>query len=128
MPEETVRVGNREYQIACQPGEERFLQAAARLLDAETEAVAVQAGRLPENRALLMAGLMLADKSGGMEEQLRAKDDRIAELERQVADMRAAPERVEVQVIPDDVLEAMATLAARAEAVAEKAEDRATAS
>lgn len=124
MPEETVRIGNRDYQVACQPGEERFLQNAARLLDAEATAVAGQVGRLPENRVLLMAGLMLADKSVGIEEQLRAKEDRIQELEREVARLRNAP-RVPLEV-PGDLIETLSELAVKAESVADAVEEKAT--
>lgn len=121
MPEETVRIGSRDYQVACQSGEERFLQNAARLLDAEATAVAAEVGRLPENRVLLMAGLMLADKSVGMEEQLRAKEDRIQELERELAALRG---RAPVEM-PVDLIETLAEIAARAESMAEAVEERA---
>lgn len=126
MPEETVRIGSRDYQVACQPGEERFLQNAARLLDAEATTLMSQAGRLPENRILLMAGLMLADKSVGIEEQLRAREDRIRELEREVARLREAP-AVPLDV-PGDLIETLAGLAAKAESVAEAVEEKAATS
>lgn len=124
MPEETIRIGNRGYQVACQPGEERFLQNAARLLDAEATAVTGQVGRLPENRVLLMAGLMLADKSVGIEEQLRAKEDRIQELEREVARLRDAPK--ESLAVPGDLIETLSELAVKAESVADAVEKKAT--
>lgn len=124
MPEETVRIGNRDYQVACQPGEERFLQNAARLLDAEATAVAGRVGRLPENRVLLMAGLMLADKSVGIEEQLRAREDRIQELEREVARLRDAPR--EPLDVPGDLIETLSALAVKAESVADAVEEKAT--
>ena len=37
-----------------------------------------QIGRLPESRMLLMAGLMLADKTAGLDEQMRRLEDKIA--------------------------------------------------
>lgn len=122
MPEETVRIGNRDYQVACQSGEERFLQNAARLLDAEATAVAGQVGRLPENRVLLMAGLMLADKSVGIEEQLRAKEGRIQELEREVARLRETP--AVPPHVPGDLIETLAGLAAKAESLADAVEEK----
>ena len=124
MPEETVRIGNRDYQVACQAGEERLLQNAARLLDAEATAVATQAGRLPENRVLLMAGLMLADKSVGMEDQLRARENRIHELEREVARLRDAPR--EPLEVPGDLIDTLSELAVKAEAVADTVEEKTT--
>ena len=122
MPEETVRIGNRDYQVACQPGEERFLQNAARLLDTEATTVTSQGGRLPENRVLLLAGLMLADKSVSSEEQLRARDDRIRELEREVARLRETP--AVPPHVPGDLIETLAGLAAKAESLADAVEEK----
>ncbi len=120
MPELEVTIGGRAFQVACRAGEEAFLRAAAGLLDAEARALLGQAGRLPEVRMLLMAGLVVADRLAGVEEQLRVAQGRLAALEGQPA---PAPTRVEVPVIPAAVTETLAEIAARAEAIAEVAED-----
>ncbi len=72
MPEITITIGGRPFEVVCQAGEEHFLQAAAKMLDIEAGTLMEQMGRLPETRMLLMAGLMLADKTAGLEGQLRA--------------------------------------------------------
>ena len=77
----------------------------------------MQAGRMPEPRLLLLAGLMLADRTSALE-------DRAASAERELARLKSNPQRVEVPVVPDSLAEAMAELAARAEALAQKAEDQ----
>ncbi len=129
MPDLKIVVGGRDYEVACQAGEERYLEYAARLLDDEATVLAGQIGRVPEPRMLLMSGLMLADKTAGLEEQLRGAEKQIAALEADLAQAaaRAAPaaERVEVPVIPAAVIETMAELAARAEAIADEVEERA---
>src|SRR5690606_30168475 len=102
---------------ACQEGEERLLKRAASLLDNEAQAILAQAGRMPEPRLLLLAGLMLADRTSALE-------DRVASLERELARHKTNPQRVEVPVVPESLVEAMAELAARAEALAQKAEDQ----
>ncbi|WP_226782586.1 cell division protein ZapA [Oceaniglobus trochenteri] len=138
MPEIKINIGGRTFDVACQEGEEHYLQSAARMLDAEAAVLVGQIGRLPESRMLLMAGLMLADKTAGMEEQVRASEQTIAALQAQLSEaqaqteaLRNAPppeaERVEVPVIPASLVETMAELAARAEAIADDAEERATA-
>ena len=71
MPEVTISVGGRDFQVACQEGEEHFLRSAAGMLDSEAQVLLGQIGRVPENRMLLMSGLMLADKAAGIEDQLR---------------------------------------------------------
>jgi cell division protein ZapA len=85
-------------------------------------------GRMPEARMLLMAGLMLADKTAGLEDRVREADARIEELSIRVAEASArgvpAPERIEVPVIPAHVTETLAEIAARAEALAAMVEER----
>ncbi len=124
MPELEVSIGGRTFHVACQPGEEHFLSAAAALLDAEAQPLVAQLGRLPEARMLLMAGLLLADKAAASEDELRRLREQVALLE-----ARPVPERekVEVAVIPPHVAETLAEIAARTEALALRLEDRATA-
>ncbi|MBW0157827.1 cell division protein ZapA [Sedimentimonas flavescens] len=123
MPEMKVTIGGREFDVACQPGEEHFLSAAASLLDAEASVLINQIGRMPEARMLLMSGLMLADKTAGVEDQLRAALARVAELEVEIAEARENPAMVEVPVIPTAVSDTLAEIAARAEALADKVEE-----
>ncbi len=123
MPEVNIDIGGRTFQVACQTGEEHFLQSAAQLLDSEASVLAEQIGRMPETRMLLMAGLMLADKTAGIEEELRAAEARIEGMTRELTTLKAAPpEQVEVAVIPPQVTDSMAELAARAEAIADSLE------
>ncbi len=72
MPEITVQIGGRDFAVVCKDGEEPFLQSAAAMLDAEAQALAGAIGRIPEGRMLLMSGLMLADKTASLEDQLAA--------------------------------------------------------
>jgi cell division protein ZapA len=117
MPEIEITIGGRSFQVACQPGEEHFLRAAASALDREAQPLTVQLGRLPESRMLLMAGLMVADRTAALEEDLRALKARIDELEQ-----RANPEptRVEVPIVPQSVRDTLAEIAARAESLADR--------
>jgi cell division protein ZapA len=130
MPEVTITIGGRSFSVACQAGEEHFLKSAASLLDAEASVLSAQIGRMPEPRMLLMSGLMLADKTAGMEEQLRAAEEKLAAQEEKLEALRNAPppqpEKVEVAVIPQIVTDSMAEIAARAEALAASVEERAT--
>ena len=112
---------------ACQAGEEQYLEAAARLLDNEAATLSAQIGRLPESRMLLMAGLMVADRTAGLEETQKKLKERVAALESELAALRAAPkpnpETIEVAVIPSSVTDTLAEIAARAEALADQAEE-----
>lgn len=128
MPEVPIQIGGRTFNVACQEGEEHFLHSAAGYLDNEAKALMDQIGRLPESRMLLMAGLMLADKHAGAEDQMKQMEDKVAQQEAWIEELQSRPqpepERMEVAVIPDQVAESMAELAARAEALAEAAEEK----
>ncbi|ANT58995.1 cell division protein ZapA [Salipiger sp. CCB-MM3] len=131
-----IIIGGRSFEVACQQGEEQYLQTAARMLDTEAQVLVSQIGRMPEGRMLLMSGLMLADKTAGLEDRLTETEARLREAEERLAAMSSEvralrdapppePQRVEVPVIPQGVTEAMAELAARAEALAAEVEEKA---
>lgn len=128
MPQIEIIVGGRSFEVACQVGEEPFLQSAAALLDAEASAISEQIGRMPEARMLLMAGLLLADKASGLEDRLAAAQARLAELEAQIAAGPTTVEvpvevpvevRIEVPVIPAEVRQLFADIAEEAESLAQ---------
>lgn len=117
MSELEITIGGRNFMVACQPGEEQFLLSAATMLDAEAQPLVAQMGRLPESRMLLMAALMLADKTASYEDELRQLR----------ADLKGAqaPAAAPIHVIPPHVPETLAEIAARAEALAAQIEDMA---
>ena len=119
MPDVDITIGGRTFQVFCQEGEEHFLRGAAQMLDAEAQPLVAQLGRLPESRLLLMAGLMLADKTAAVEDEIRA-------LRAQMAGDAAKPkaDRVEVPVVPRQLVENMAEIAARAESLAASIEEK----
>jgi cell division protein ZapA len=121
MAELEITIGGRSFMVACQEGEEHFLRTAAAMLDTEAQPLVTQMGRLPEARMLLMAGLMLADRTASVEDQLRVLQARVQELENRPL---PEPQKIQVSVIPPQIPETMAEIAARAEALARKVEDR----
>ena len=129
MPEVEITIGGRSFEVACQAGEEHYLQTAAAMLDKEAATLTGQIGRLPEARMLLMAGLMLADKTAGVEDRLRELKHKLADMETELDRLRAAPapepDRIEVPVVPESVVDSLAELAARAEALAAEVEEKA---
>lgn len=128
MPEVTIHIGGRPFSVACQDGEESYLISAAKMLDDEAQVLADQAGRMPEARMLLMAGLMLADKTASVEDRISEVRAELAEREAELEGLRTMgapePERIEVPVVPQAVTETLAELAARAEALAADVEEK----
>ena len=125
MGEVRIVVGGREFDVACQEGEEHFLRAAAEMLNTEAVTLVGQMGRMPEVRMLLMAGLMLADKAAGLEDQLRIAEERALMAEHALERARSSQGRVEVPVLPRAVIQAYAEVAERAEAIAAEVDRRA---
>jgi cell division protein ZapA len=135
MPELEILIGGRAFEVACQEGEEHYLQAAADMLNVEAQTLVAQTGRIPEARMLLMSGLMLADRTAGVEDRLkiledeaesyRAEIDRLKVALREAESRATAPEKVEVPVIPAALSDNLATLATRAEALADEVEAKA---
>jgi len=74
MPQIEIAIGGRTFEVACQEGEEHYLHSAAAMLDVEASHLTSQIGRMPEQRMLLMAGLMLADKTAGLEDKVKESD------------------------------------------------------
>ena len=129
MPEVTIQIGGRGFEVSCQEGEESYLHAAAKMLDDEAQVLSDQIGRMPEARMLLMAGLMLADKTASVEDRIREIETRLAEKEAELDELRdraaSPPERIEVPVVPPQLTDTLAELTARAEALAASIEDKA---
>ncbi|GAA6198270.1 cell division protein ZapA [Pseudophaeobacter sp.] len=128
MPEVTIHIGGRGFEVSCQLGEESYLHSAAKMLDDEAQVLSDQIGRMPEARMLLMAGLMLADKTAAVEDRIKEVEaelaERVAELEALKNTPAPEPERIEVPVVPPQVPEALAELAARAESLAQQIEEK----
>ena len=89
MPDVKIKIGDREFDVACQEGEEHFLRSAAAMLDAEAQTLVTQIRHLTESRLLLMSGLMLADKTAGIDDNLKLAEQRIGELEARLAEAEA---------------------------------------
>ncbi len=124
MPEETIEIGGKNFEVACQAGEEHFLHTAAKMLDGEAQALIGQIGRLPDVRMLLMSGLMLADKTAGAEDRVRVLEGELAAVQAELERVRATPrERIEVAAVPAAAVEKLSELAARAEALADQLDE-----
>ncbi len=62
MAEVDLSIAGRQYRVACRPGEEDSLLAAAALVDSKSREALAGLGTLSEARQLLFASLLLADQ------------------------------------------------------------------
>ncbi|MGJ8611109.1 MAG: cell division protein ZapA [Octadecabacter sp.] len=130
MPQVEIKIGGRSFEVACQIGEEQFLMTAAAMLDVEASSLSTQVGRMPESRMLLMAGLLLADRTAGLEDKVREAEAKLAQAQAQLdnTSVKTEVERVEVEVpvVPSEFIEKMEAMAKRAEEIADDVERRAS--
>lgn len=130
MPDISISIGGRNFIVACQEGEEQYLHSAAGLLDKEALTLSAGGARLTQERMLLMAGLLLADKALSTEEELKSLEARLAQQAALIDELQdrpaPPPERVEVEVqvptLPEGTLGRLSSLADQAEAIAERME------
>lgn len=89
MPELTLEIGGRSFDVACEPGQEDTLTRAAKLLDDEAARVSDAIGRSTEKRMLLLAGLMLADTMTSLEDKVHATEDRLRQTDERLRQTEA---------------------------------------
>lgn len=127
MPEVTIEIGGRQFEVACQDGEEHYLRSAEKLLNDEASVLQEQIGRMPEPRMLLMSALMLADKTAALQEKLTAAEKLLDDARAELDQIKNAPEpeakTIEVPVIPPQIGDSLADIAARAESLAQRLEE-----
>lgn len=130
MPDVTISIGGRNFIVACQEGEEQYLHSAASLLDREAQSLASGGARLTQERMLLMAGLLLADKALSTEEELKSLEARLSQQAALIDELQdrpaPPPERIEVEVqvptLPEGTVARLSSLADQAEAIAQRME------
>ncbi len=114
MAQVVVQIIGRNYTMQCDDGQEEHLRGLAAMINEEVDNIVASVGQLGDLRLLIMAALVLADKYSESE---KAR----AELERQLADLRATRSLAEKQAL------AMDNAAARTlEAAAQRLETLAT--
>ena len=62
VPQVTVAVNNRLYQVGCEAGQEQHITRLASYIDTKVKELAGQAGQVGDARLLLLASLLVADE------------------------------------------------------------------
>lgn len=114
MPEVTIVIGGRNFEVACQEGEEHFLASAAAMLDTEARKLNENIGRVPEPKMLLMSGLMLADRTAALEDQvsnLQAEAENTPVVDTSAAEQEVLQLRAELANLKAELAEGEAKMA-----------------
>lgn len=70
MSEVTVTINGREYQVACEDGQEEHLSKLSRYVDTKMAELVASVGQIGDARLLVMTGLMIADELSDAYEQI----------------------------------------------------------
>lgn len=82
MPQVTVTVNGRNFDIACDPGQEQRVTALAGEIDRRVAELSRSVGPVGESRLLLLAALLIADELAETREQVsRLEADRAGDQE-----------------------------------------------
>jgi len=113
MPLMEVVVNGREYQVACDAGQEDRLRELAQLFDKRVQVLASSVGQVGDARLLLMAGLILTDELSGAAAKVLERDKELAHLKGKLAGSTETLENAE-----NGVTEFLEQAAARIESIA----------
>ena len=89
MPDLKVLIGGRNFNISCNPGEESAAQESANLLNHEAELLHAQLGRLPEDKMLLLSGLLLGDKIRALKHEQSALEEALSDTQSKVNELKS---------------------------------------
>ena len=122
MPEVDVGIGGKNFTVSCQTGEEKYLESAAAALNREADKLGNQIGKLSEARMLLMAGLMLADKTAGAEDKLAQAEASLSQATREITRLKALSldTNGSLEAVPPDLAKNLAEIALKAESLADQ--------
>lgn len=103
MPLVEVVVNGRDYQVACDVGQEDRLRELAHMFDKRVQVLASSVGQVGDARLLLMAGLVLSDELSGALARSAEREREVASLKAKLADGAGTLEKAEAGI--SDLLE-----------------------
>ena len=69
MADVEISINNRSYRISCKDGEEERIKSLATLINNQVQKLSEKIGQLGEARMILLASLVLLDKSDEVEKE-----------------------------------------------------------
>jgi len=130
MPQVTIAINNRLYQVGCEAGQEAHITRLAGYIDTKVKELANQAGQVGDARLLLMASILIADELAdayddleqvrGMQQQVVADAAKLKQIQAQAALDQARLNQFKAS--EQGMIEAVIGLAQKVDAAAERLE------
>jgi cell division protein ZapA len=118
VPQVTVAVNNRLYQVGCEAGQEQHITRLASYIDTKVKELAGQAGQVGDARLLLMASLLIADELADAYDDLEAQRKLNTQLSQELNHFKGGA----AKEAEERVAKSIAAVAARMKTAAEKLE------
>ena len=109
-----VKINGKDYQLACDDGQEQHLFELSQELDGRVQQIAAHVGQAPETMTLLLTALTLADELEEAQAEVRALEREVTKLARELRDERSHPPASE------DTASLLTEVAERIEGIADK--------
>ncbi len=120
-----IRINGKEYQIACDDGQEEHLRSLSFDLDERINQLAYQMGGNPgEVMALVLAGLMMSDEAIENKKEIDRLGKEVRGLTQRLGQMRPPGDAGKVGELEAVMLETLTELAVRIEKIADQVEVR----
>ncbi|MCC9625852.1 cell division protein ZapA [Thalassospira sp. MA62] len=71
MAQVSIRINGRNYEIACEDGQEERIRALSGYVDEQVREISEAVGQIGEQRLLVMTSLLIADEMGNLQEKLK---------------------------------------------------------
>ena len=122
MPEVDVDIGGKSCTVSCQAGEEKYRVSAAAALNLEAGKLGDQISKLSEARILLMAGLMLADKTAGAQDKLTQAQASLSQATAEVSRLKSLSlgTAEHMEGVPKELVKNLAEIVLKAECLADQ--------
>jgi cell division protein ZapA len=118
IPQVTVAVNNRLYQVGCEAGQEQHITRLASYIDTKVKELAGQAGQVGDARLLLMASLLIADELADAYDDLESLRKTNTQLTQELGNFKGGA----AKEAEDRVAKSIAAVAARMKSAAERLE------
>jgi cell division protein ZapA len=122
MPEVDIDIGGKSFTVSCQAGEEQYLVSAAAALNLEADKLGDQIAKLSEARMLLMAGLMLADKTAGAQDRLSHAEAGLSKATAEITRLKSLSQGASEHMgtVPEELAKNLADIVIKAESLADQ--------
>jgi cell division protein ZapA len=118
-----IRVGGREYDVACDDGQEDQLRLLADEVDDRVRALLYGMGSNPgENMALLLTSLTMADELIENKKEIQAMQVELTRLSRMIEEQKRISQEGRITEIEAAMTATLDDIAARIEKIAEQIE------